>query len=126
MSQPRVLIVDDSDQTAEMLCMMLGREYDSTPATSGAEALRLYWAARTNKEPFDLLVLDLAMPEVSGFDVAKQVRESDQKTLIAFLTAFRDPETPGTAEELGVAGICHKPIEPKELQEFVAGLLTGA
>lgn len=117
---PRVLVVDDAPGTAQLFCACLSGLCDCTPAEGGAEALALYKAARESGEPFALILLDLAMPEISGFDVAQRIRESgDDETLIVFLTAYRDPETPSTAEGMKVLNVIHKPVTRDELRVHV-------
>ena len=87
-SEYKILIVDDVAPTVLLLKALLGRErYNIVSATSGKEALDL--AVRENP---DLILLDVMMPEMDGFEVARRMREDEElgKIPVIFLTALDD------------------------------------
>ncbi len=86
----RILIVEDEQHLAEGLCFNLEVEnFDVEIAADGARALRLLLE---EKEKFDAIILDVMLPEVDGFTVAKTLREAKDYTPILMLTARGRPE----------------------------------
>ena len=70
--KPRILIVDDLPENIRILIELLGVEYATIPATSGAVALK-----KAQAEPLpDLILLDIMMPEMDGYDVCRALKES--------------------------------------------------
>lgn len=125
MSLPRILIVDDAAGTALLFCKMLSGIGECVPLASGELALAEYHRAREAGQPYDLLLLDLAMPGISGFQIAEAVRAGgDEQTRVVFLTAYHDPEIASRAWSLGVTEIWNKPILPEELEEKVRGIMS--
>ena len=75
----RLLVVDDTPVNVKLLADLLGAKgYAVTTATSGPEAL-----ARIEKEPPDLVLLDVMMPGMSGYDVCRKVRENAVTALLS-------------------------------------------
>ncbi len=85
-----------------------GYEVRSTP--SGKEALTLH-----DREPFDLIILDLMLEEVDGFEVARQIRQRDQRLPILMLTARSRAEDRIHGLELGADDYMIKPFHLREL-----------
>ena len=71
----RVLIVEDDATTRQMLMMMLAAIGQCDLARNGQEAIDEFEKARDEEEPYDLICLDILMPEMNGHDVLKQIRE---------------------------------------------------
>ena len=71
----RVLIVEDDATTRQMLMMMLAASGQRDVARNGQEAIDEFKKARDEDEPYDLICLDILMPEMNGHDVLKQIRE---------------------------------------------------
>src|SRR5918911_1160134 len=83
-SKGRVLVVDDELDIREGLDTLLTMEgYDVELAPSGAEGLR-----KIESRAYDLVLLDLMMPDRSGMDVLREVRERDRETPIFMITAY--------------------------------------
>jgi two-component system CheB/CheR fusion protein len=110
----RVLIADDSRDGAETLSMLLEMSgHEVHQAHSGAEALE-----RAKQVRPDVAVLDIGMPELSGYDVAKRIRLEPwgkQMILIA-LTGWGQENDKRRAEDAGFDHHCTKPADPDELQ----------
>ena len=107
----RILLVEDELNLARPLQFNLeqeGYEVHSTP--SGKEALALY-----GRERFDLIVLDLMIEEMDGFEVARQVRQRDQRLPIIMLTARSAAEDRIHGLELGADDYMVKPFHLREL-----------
>jgi two-component system chemotaxis response regulator CheY len=71
----RVLIVEDDLTTRQMLLMMLAPHGQCDVAQNGKQALDEFVGAREEGEPYDLICLDILMPELDGHEVLKQVRK---------------------------------------------------
>ena len=83
----RVLIVDDEETIRRFVERVLGDAgYETVVASSGKEAL----AAAQAHGPFDLLLTDLMMPEMSGDELARQLRQAEPKLKVLYLTGFSD------------------------------------
>jgi DNA-binding response OmpR family regulator len=118
---PRILIVDDTPRNAELLEAYLADEdYDLRVAADGEQALRQVaeWSP-------DLMLLDIMMPKISGFEVCKQVK-ADPKTrgiAILMVTALDKPADVEKAVEAGTDDFLSKPIAKAALLHRVRSLL---
>ena len=88
-----IAICDDAEQDLRLLETLIRKmnPFDGQFALdvfSSGEAL-----LSSPKRPYDMVVLDVQMPELSGYTTAQKLRESDQKTVLAFLPAWRRPRS---------------------------------
>ena len=119
----RILIVDDEPNIATSLeFLMRGSDYDVQVARNGEEALRLAESFRP-----DVVLLDVMMPQRSGFDVCRKIRENpalrDMK--IVMLTARGRDVEKDKGLNLGANAYVTKPFSTKELMNTVRGLLPS-
>ncbi len=118
----KILIVDDNEQNIYMLEVLLkGHGYEVVTAKHGAEALQI-----AKKDPPDLIVTDILMPVMDGFNLCRQWKANEQlKTRpFAFYTAtYTDPKDEEFALSLGADAFLVKPLEPDKLLEIVKKLL---
>jgi two-component system CheB/CheR fusion protein len=114
----RVLVADDNRDGAESLSMLLELSgHEVHLAHSGAQALEI-----ANKIRPDVAVLDIGMPDLSGYEVAERIRLEPwgtQMTLIA-LTGWGQENDKRRAAAAGFDHHCTKPVDPDELQRFFA------
>jgi DNA-binding response OmpR family regulator len=106
----KVLLVDDDADLLDVTAYALRREgFNVLMATDGPQAVRRW----QNDQP-DVVVLDIGLPNMSGFDVCKQIRE-DSTTPVIFLSALHgdDPVTRGF--QLGADDYVTKPFSPRQL-----------
>ncbi|OFZ18660.1 MAG: hypothetical protein A2X94_14210 [Bdellovibrionales bacterium GWB1_55_8] len=109
--QSRVLLVEDERNLGLTLLERLKKEgFDSVLAGSVAEARRAVEA-----RPFDLALLDVGLPDGSGFDIAELLKSEHPGTAIIFLTARGNPEDRIHGLELGAEDYVVKPFHLKEL-----------
>lgn len=109
--KPVILLVDDEDTIRLFLEKTLREEgYEALTAATGTEALEL-----TRSELPDLVLLDLKLPDMSGLDVLKQIKEEVPEVCIIMLTAFGDIETAVTAMKKGAFDFVSKPVNLEEL-----------
>ena len=117
-SHPRILVLEDEKNVGSTLVERLRLEgFDVTWVTEVEAARR---AIRSSSElhsekNFDLAILDIGLPDGSGFDVASQLRESYPGTAVIFLTARGNPEDRIRGLELGAEDYVVKPFHLKEL-----------
>ena len=121
----KILVVDDDILVLDALReLLIADGYEVTTATRGQEALEVM-----EREPFDLVVLDVVMPKMTGFDVCRQIRTWDDeksRVKIIMLTAKTDPRDLEIGEEAGCDLYLTKPIDPRKLKELIRGTLGDA
>jgi two-component system response regulator PilR (NtrC family) len=105
--RPRILVVDDERSMRELLAIVLRREgYDVLLAENGKSAI-----ATLEKEPVDILISDIKMPDLSGVDVLRAAKRIDQDILGIMITAFASTETAVEAMRLGACDYLSKPFD---------------
>ena len=116
---PTILIVDDEPNIIELLQLYLKNAgYQVLTARDGRQALLL---ARSEKP--DLMVLDLMLPEIDGFEVCRRLRKRDSELPIIMLTARDDDIDKIVGLELGADDYMTKPFNPRELVARVKAVL---
>lgn len=108
--KPHVLVVDDDDRIRTLLSRFL-RDHDFVVATArnGNEALDVLQCAY-----FDVLVVDVMMPEKTGFELTQELRETSDLPIL-LLTALGEVDDRIKGLEIGADDYLSKPFEPKEL-----------
>lgn len=110
-SRGRILIIDDEADIRESLETLLDLEgYQVEQAQNGAEGLRML-----EQSNYDLVLLDLMMPDRSGMDVLREVRERDQDTPICMITAYGSVEVAVNALKAGAQDYFSKPWDNEKL-----------
>lgn len=109
-----ILVVDDSADNLQLLAGLFEDEYRVKLANNGEKALQI---CRSDNPP-DLLLLDIMMPDMDGFEVAKALRghPSSENIPIIFVTAMTDSAAKVRGMELGAIDFVTKPIEPEGLR----------
>jgi len=117
MSQ-KILIIEDEEGIVHLLKLYLrDAGYDVTAARDGADGLALH-----AREHPDLVILDIMLPAIDGFEVCRRIR-SWSKTPILMLTARGDLEDRISGLDLGADGYLVKPFSPRELLSRVRAIL---
>ena len=119
------LIVDDSKVMREMViaCLRAQPGLAFTQAASGLEALE-----RLSLKPFDVVVLDLNMPDIGGYEVIEFIRGQDKLRALPILvvTTRGDDSSRTRALAAGASRFMTKPFQPEALLAEVRALLDGA
>src|SRR2546423_7378374 len=116
--RPKLLIVDDDHELCSMLAEYLGPEGFLTEAVgSGPAALE-----RLGRETVDLVVLDVMLPELSGFEVLRRIRALNRVPVI-MLTARGEEVDRVVGLEMGADDYLPKPFSPRELVERIRAVL---
>ncbi len=111
MSAKKILLVEDEEHLLKTITLNLELEkYAVTTATNGFEALKQF---RNNT--FDLIILDVMLPEMNGFDVCEQIRQDNTKIPILFLTARGSGSDRVQGLKLGADDYLTKPFNLEEL-----------
>ncbi len=118
-----ILVVDDTPQNIDVLKAILSDAYSVRAATTGALAMRI-----VQQRPPDLILLDVMMPEMDGYEVCRQLR-SDPSTSdipVIFVTAKADAEDEQTGFDAGAVDYISKPVNPALVRARVRNHLTLA
>ena len=115
---PKILLVDDNAVVRDMLVDLVGSlGYAADAASGGAEALALF-----DSNHYDIVLTDLLMPEMSGWEVLAAVRQRDPRMPVIIITgtpAVGDPR----AAQPGVA-VLKKPVDVKALDDAIKAKLS--
>ena len=122
----KVLIVDDN-QTNRFVLMEYLKSWGCLPveAVDGKEALIVFRDAVSSESPFDLILTDFQMPEMSGFDLVKEIKtmETLKEVPIIVLTSSGRKGDSKNCKEIGVNGYLTKPIRQNELRKAMVSVL---
>ena len=93
-----ILVVDDTETNIDILLELLGDIYDVTVALDGKSALNI-----VNKEKVDLILLDIMMPNMDGYEVCQKLKENrdTQDVPVIFITAKADEDSIEKAYNIG-------------------------
>nr|WP_235147895.1 response regulator [Fischerella muscicola] len=118
MNKKQILVVDDVIDNSLLLATILESEgYQVDIASSGYTAI-----AKIEANPPSLVLLDLMMPELDGYEVAKWIRQNQPSVAIVIVTAY--DELPAfDQQQLQIDGFLHKPINIDELLMQVQAIL---
>ncbi len=121
MSGKNILIVDDTETNIDILLDLLGETYEIVVATDGMTALEII-----KKEEIDLVLLDIMMPEMDGYEVCQKIREEHltRDLPIIFITARSDEESIERAYKIGGNDYITKPFKTLELLARIKTQLT--
>ena len=114
MEVKRILVVDDDTMNLKRTKMILGKTYDVEMVESGREALE-----KMRREDFDLVLLDIAMPEMDGIETFERMKASAYDVPVIFLTASGYEDDVKRAINLGAVNYLKKPFFPAELLKRV-------
>lgn len=114
----RVLVIDDNTDITDALSLYLGvKDVECKVANNGREGL-----AAIKSEEFDIIFLDLAMPEYSGYDVFKQLKKEGllaTRNVIIFTASSINEQDVDSLVKEGAKGIMRKPFPVEEMEEMI-------
>jgi DNA-binding NtrC family response regulator len=117
----KILVVDDEDALRTVLSAELeGEGYKVSSAADGSEAI-----SALKSQTFDLILLDIKMPNVDGFEVLKYVKENHPSTKVIMLTGFADLKNAIESKKLGAEDFVSKPYDLVDLLTTVERVLSG-
>jgi two-component system chemotaxis response regulator CheY len=114
----KILIIDDSSLSRRMMKKILAKEsYQVVEASDGYSALEVF-----SLESPDLVLLDLTMPGMNGFDVLKQLKDLKPSVKVIVATADIQSFTKKLAFEMGADGFITKPFDAEEVTLMIRNL----
>lgn len=121
MAQPfNILVVDDEDALRNVLSSELQSEgYSVVSAADGDEAITIL-----QQKSFDLVLLDIKMPRVDGFEVLRFIKERYAKTKVIMLTGFADLKNAIESKKLGAEDFVSKPYDLVDLLTTIERVLS--
>ena len=118
--RPKILIVDDSRTIVALINSILKEDYDTVTASNGLEAIEA-----NNRAKPDLILMDVEMPVMDGFEACKKIKEQSKDTFIPiiFITSKGDLQSMKTGLKAGAEDYLTKPFESEELLARVQAVL---
>ena len=115
----KTLIVDDEIELRKSVVSVLKNtplsiEFDIDEASNGQEALE-----KVKKQFYDLILMDVRMPEMDGLDALKEIKEHDPRTFVVIMTAHSNLNDAVTAIKDGAYDYLEKPVSPEKLTDIV-------
>jgi CheY-like chemotaxis protein len=118
---PNILYADDDAGQRRLVQILLNRiGWDHRMASDGLEAVEM-----AGRESFDLIVLDLRMPHLDGFQTVRRLREQGVTVPTIALTALDYPELASDCQAAGYNGWLVKPITPHGLEQIMETYLAA-
>lgn len=112
-----VLVVDDSAMSRKLIIKALPQEWDVEihQASNGQEALDVYKTSNAQ-----IMLLDLTMPVMDGFEVLANLQQEGQKPLVIVISADVQPKAQERVMELGAIAFLKKPIKTEEIKQVLS------
>ncbi len=116
-SEKRILLVEDEMTNMEFLQIILGRtQVEMSTVFNGKELRAMY----DKLDSFNLVLLDIRLPDASGWDLAMEIKALRPQLPIIVQTAFAMPTDRKKSEDLGCAGYISKPIRKSALLKIIS------
>ncbi|MFD2202481.1 response regulator [Shivajiella indica] len=117
MMNKNILIVEDDVVFCKLLTRFLTKNnFDVMDAQSGKDALEL-----VNLNQFELAILDYRLPDMTGIEILKKVKEKKPNAKVVMITRYGDQEVAVKSIESGADAFISKPINPEELLQVIQG-----
>ena len=128
-----ILVVDDDSASRELMGILLSDYGQCSNATNGADAVKAVTKSLDDKTPFDLICLDIMMPEMDGLEALKLIRELEQEAGIAepdrakvlMTTTASQVSKTMRAFHYGCSGYLVKPVSKEKLTKEIKKLPLG-
>jgi formate/nitrite transporter len=117
----KILVIDDEQIVGESLRKTFRDEgYEIDTARSGQEGLQ-----KARRESFDLMIVDLKMPDISGLDVVRKIKEEQPDAMMVMITGYSTVDSATEALRTGVFDYLPKPFTPEEITSVVGKALKA-
>lgn len=116
----RLLVAEDNSSNYKLVEVLLRRDYDLVHAVNGAEAVEFFKA-----QGADLVLMDINMPVMDGYEAFRQIRELSQEVPVIALTAYAFETDRRRMFDAGFDDCLAKPLRADELRAKVAAMLAG-
>lgn len=117
-----ILVVDDTETNIDILVEILGDDYDVSVAMDGESALEI-----VDEEPPDLVLLDIMMPGMDGYEVCRRLKanEKTRDIPVIFVTAKEEIDEKMDGYDVGASDCITKPVDPDFIKEIVKKYLPS-
>lgn len=116
-----ILVVDDDIAHRTMLRILLGWEYEIVEADCGSKAIE-----KIQNAPFDLVLMDVCMPEISGVEALDRIKATNPKVPVIMMTAYSSSETASRAMKKGAYDYLTKPFDFDNLRLTIEKAMARA
>ena len=116
-----ILVVDDDLAHRTMLRILLGWQYDIIEADCGSEAME-----KARKTSFDLVLMDICMPEISGVEALDKIKTTNPKVPVIMMTAYSSNETAAEVLKKGACDYLTKPFDFDDLRLTIEKAMAHA
>ncbi len=113
-----ILVIDDDAGIRNLICLVLGKTLSDCVVLDAPDGLQ--GVAILKRQPVDLIVTDLRMPNLDGFGVIEQARLLSSSAPVYVMTAYCDPETRERLHRMGLSRYFEKPFSFDTLAELAA------
>ena len=115
----KILLVEDEQEIAKLLKSAIGDNFHSfLIAYDGVEGFDIY-----SKTSPDIIITDIMMPNVSGLEMAKKIREENKNIPILVLSAFSEKEKLLSAIDININKYFIKPYSPRDILKYISGIV---
>ncbi len=126
----KILIVEDDFASRKFMMNHMTKHGECDGTVNGAEAVEAFMMAEEDGEPYDLICLDIMMPEMDGYQVLKAIRDiekdkgiaKDDQVKIIMMTALSEEKNVKKAFEMGCSVYCSKPVDVSKLESAMKKL----
>ncbi len=121
----KILIVEDVKASQKILERIVSEYGTCTFASDGEEGLKAFIAAKNANEPFDLIFLDIMLPQIDGIELLQLIRQTEaeqQHVKIVMLTSLSDQKTVLKAIKSGCDGYIYKPFVKEDIKKQLTKL----
>jgi two-component system cell cycle sensor histidine kinase/response regulator CckA len=124
---PRILILDDEKPIRLLMSISLKRDgYEVVETEEGSETVEVYRQAMAEGKCFDLVIMDLSIPNgMGGAEAIQQVRYADPDVLAVVSSGYSDDPVMANYQQYGFSAVLPKPYEPSSLRQLVHRLVKG-
>lgn len=120
--EKHILVIDDQESMRSIISTVLkDKGYKVTAVDDGETALTFF---KNNPDSFDLILADINMPKIDGFELLKIIKESHPKTPVVFLTGMNTEVTEIMGEKYNVDGIINKPFIVDDILATVKRIIS--
>ncbi|MCR4610813.1 MAG: response regulator [Lachnospiraceae bacterium] len=126
----KILIVEDDFASRKFMMDYMSKYGECDGTVDGKEAVEAFMMAMDDEEPYDLICLDVMMPEMDGYQVLKAIREIEkeegilakEQVKIIMMTALSEEKNVKKAFEMGCSVYCNKPVDTNRLEDAMKKL----
>ena len=123
-AKERILVVEDEELLSVLIDTVLSDQgYTVLKASNGAEAIKMY---RTFEGDIDLVLTDLSLPELDGWQVCRQIRSLNPRVKLMVTTGAMDARIESELKKQGIHGFIQKPCSAEDMVEKIRTVLERA